>query len=90
MNSGPIQPMRCGLNQIGEFCACAVQTGNRQEFRLEVKRFGFTFSKINNSRPDPIFRTLDLTFSRINISRPDPMFRTAPCKRVTARTYCLT
>jgi hypothetical protein len=58
MNSGPIQPMRCGLNQIGELHACVVQAAYRQELQIGVKRFGLTFSKINISRPDPVFRTV--------------------------------
>jgi hypothetical protein len=55
MNSGPIQPMRCGPKQIGDFHACAEPMGYRQEFRIELKRLGLTFLKINISRPDPIF-----------------------------------
>jgi hypothetical protein len=46
MNSGPIQLMCCGIKQIGESYTCATQTGYRQDFRNEVKRFALIFSKV--------------------------------------------
>ena len=53
MNSGPNQPMRCGLKTFGESCADVSRTRHPNRRIFDAERSGLIFSKMNVSRSAP-------------------------------------